>query len=607
MSQFSLYHNQTLKKRFDNGFSVAIRNKIAFIIGKQGLLLQKSFPMKILSYFLKAHPFLDLFLVMSLFSLLSCESKDKNVLAMIGAKTISTQDFINRYRSIREKMNLPDNGQIRNETFRNMINETLLIVEAETRGYHTDNLGQYESERIKIQELINAYLRSSVFNDIRIKEEELKSLFINLNSMVKARHLYADSKKRADSLYHQLMMGKSFEVLAKQLFNDPQLRDTGGLLGYFTIDEMDPGFEEAAFSLLIGQVSKPVRTAQGYSIIQVLDRITKPMLTESEYVKHRNKLETYWHYRLKKRAAQSFSDSVRNTLSISFNNPVLRELYKLLETNKSEFVSASIENIPKDNPIRDKQIVNSSLGDWTIDLLQEKAKFTSEKQRKWIGNCENLEDFIAGLIVRSHILSEAKKLKLDITTEYKAAVKQKFDDYLFLRMQNTISEDVVIPEDSLKTYYKKHKDRYVTPPRIHLSEIVLDSELKANEVKNLLLQNISFNNLAKVYSVRKWSAENSGEIGIYTEAELGIYADRLMMLEEGQWTGPVEMNNQYIYFKCLNKLPERHQSYEEALRLIQKDLKPIWLNQVKQTALREIRSSVELVTYPEKLKLIQMN
>jgi hypothetical protein len=80
-----------------------------------------------------------------------------------------------------------------------------------------------------------------------------------------------------------------------------------------------------------------------------------------------------------------------------------------------------------------------------------------------------------------------------------------------------------------------------------------------------------------------------------------------MMLEEGQWTGPVEMNNQYIYFKCLNKLPERHQSYEEALRLIQKDLKPIWLNQVKQTALREIRSSVELVTYPEKLKLIQMN
>ena len=106
-------------------------------------------------------------------------------------------------------------------------------------------------------------------------------------------------------------MKNSFEELAEENFKDPQLRDTGGALGYFTVDEMDPAFEDAAFALDIGQISKPIRTAQGYSIIQVQDRIIRPLLTESEYIKHRSKLEDYCRYRKKIKATQTFVDSLR--------------------------------------------------------------------------------------------------------------------------------------------------------------------------------------------------------------------------------------------------------------------------------------------------------
>ena len=61
-------------------------------------------------------------------------------------------------------------------------------------------------------------------------------------------------------------------VLAKTSFNDPMLRDNGGSLGYFTVDEIDPAFEEAAFAPKIGELSQPVRTNDGYSIIRVDDR-----------------------------------------------------------------------------------------------------------------------------------------------------------------------------------------------------------------------------------------------------------------------------------------------------------------------------------------------
>lgn len=545
--------------------------------------------------------------IISILLLLGCQSRDDNILAVIGTKTITTQDFINRYRLNRQKLNLPDNGQVRSETLRNMIDELLLISQAEARGYHTDYLGQYELEKIKIQELINAYLQVKVFARIQVQEADLRSLFINLNSMIKARHLYADSKQRADSLYQLLMSGYTFEELAKEIFIDPRLRDSGGLLGYFTVDEMDAGFEESAFSLPIGQISRPVRTAQGYSIIQVLDRITKPMLTESEYLKNRDKLQTYCMYRLKKRTARSFSDSLSRNLKITYNLPVLQELFELLRAGKSDLLQVRIENASVNDGLADKEIARSNLGNWTIRTLQEQARFTTEEQRNWIENHENLQDFIAGLIVRSYILTEAKEMNLHSTAEYEVTVRQKMEDYLYQRVQKTISAETEIPEDSLRSYYMTHEVQYTSPPRIHLSEIVLENEFKANEVKKLLLKNLPFDSLAKTYSMRRWSAEKNGEIGIYTEQELGVYAHRLMSLAEGDWTGPVRINQQYIFFKCLNKIPGYHQSYTEARPLIQKGLRPIWQNQRQQDFLQEARSHINLVMYPEKLKLIQLN
>ncbi len=46
---------------------------------------------------------------------------------------------------------------------------------------------------------------------------------------------------------------------------------------------------------------------------------------------------------------------------------------------------------------------------------------------------------------------------------------------------------------------------------------------------------------------------------------------------------------------------------EETRQLIQNSLRPYWQNQNKQRILQEIRSHINLVTYPEKLKLIHLN
>lgn len=95
---------------------------------------------------------------------------------------------------------------------------------------------------------------------------------------VKARHILkvtngldsdAADKKRAeaDSLYRLLLSGADFKKIASEETEDPSGKNNGGDLPWFGAGRMVPEFEEAAFSLSDGEISKPVRTSYGYHII----------------------------------------------------------------------------------------------------------------------------------------------------------------------------------------------------------------------------------------------------------------------------------------------------------------------------------------------------
>lgn len=79
---------------------------------------------------------------------------------------------------------------------------------------------------------------------------------------------FADVKKSADNLYNRVMRGEDFSALAKEYSEDPGSGENGGSLGVFGKGQMVPEFENAAFALPVGGVSKPVRTSFGWHIIR---------------------------------------------------------------------------------------------------------------------------------------------------------------------------------------------------------------------------------------------------------------------------------------------------------------------------------------------------
>ncbi len=121
--------------------------------------------------------------------------------------------------------------------------------------------------------------------EVKVTDSEIKDYYTKNKSkytqeeQVRAKHILIspsmkkisekEAKKLADKIYTQLKKGADFDKLAKKYSDDPGSKNKGGDLGFFPKGRMVKPFEKVAFSLKVGQISKPVKTRFGYHIIKV--------------------------------------------------------------------------------------------------------------------------------------------------------------------------------------------------------------------------------------------------------------------------------------------------------------------------------------------------
>lgn len=80
------------------------------------------------------------------------------------------------------------------------------------------------------------------------------------------------ARARAEAALAEVKGGRDFATVAKEKSEDPGSAANGGDVSFFARGRMVPEFEQAAFSLEVGDVSPVVQTQFGFHIIKVTDK-----------------------------------------------------------------------------------------------------------------------------------------------------------------------------------------------------------------------------------------------------------------------------------------------------------------------------------------------
>ena len=510
------------------------------------------------------------------------------VLARAGAVEVSAEAFRARYVEYLLATGLQDQPSLRRTFVDNLVATQLLIQEQREDGIEQETAYRFRQEQVRRKLLLEAYAHRVLFDTLDVREDEVQAMFVRAYTRLQARHLYARTREQAKALYARLQAGESFEALAREVFADPTLAENGGSLGVFGFDEMDPAFEDAAYALAVGEISEPVRTAQGYSIIHLEDRFTKPLLTEFEYAKKRANLRAYVLRRKQQQARSAHGGRLAGELNAVFEEAALEGLLGQITgvgvmESEEDLRRLLAEPLVTFGPLSQRRV-------WRVDDFRERAQFTSEAQRAQVRTRRDLVDFVQGLLVREAMMERARAQGLDATPAFEQALHEEMDAFVLDQARKRLADGVDVPEDSMRRYYETAPPgEFTEPAQVRLREILVATEAEAAALM-AQLPDASFEALARSHSLRPGARALDGALGWLTRNALGSLAEPVFDAAVGDVLGPLEWQGRYALFRVEEQRPPRPQTYEEARAAIAQMLRYQYVEAQKRAAHDDIRA-----------------
>lgn len=118
-------------------------------------------------------------------------------------------------------------------------------------------------------------------NELDQGEVDIQHLLIAVPSGATAAQVEA-ARTEANEVHQKLTDGENFAVLATQV-SDGQLALEGGRLGWRPLNQLPPIFGDQAKSMSVGELSQPIRSANGFHILKLLDKRSKTIKTVEQY------------------------------------------------------------------------------------------------------------------------------------------------------------------------------------------------------------------------------------------------------------------------------------------------------------------------------------
>ena len=377
----------------------------------------------------------------------SCSKKNEQLIAKVGDEKISLSIFQDRYKEFLTKQLQEDNLMNRYVYLNSLIDEKLILQYAVDNNIESEPLYLKKGKEVYDQLLLNLYFDQKINLDYSVSDEEARDLFKWGKTSIHVRHLFAKDIEQITDLKHRLDNGENWRSLAGECFQDSTLKNNGGNLGWYKLGELDPNFEFNAFSLNPNEISEPVKTQDGYSIIHLIESEFDGMITEDEYQSRKKKLiQLAKKYKQKARLIE-FTDDAILAMNIEYDKKVLNDLFY--------FLFSTSKNIPE--KFQNDKLVAFNGSEWNVGHALEKLGELSENQLSKISTLLDLKQALTGLICRSKFLEDAQRNKIhesdQFQQEYKSHQNQTMISIVMKGLSEGSSSDTVLSHQKIRENY----------------------------------------------------------------------------------------------------------------------------------------------------------
>jgi peptidyl-prolyl cis-trans isomerase SurA len=354
-----------------------------------------------------------------------------------------------------------------------------------------------------------------------------------------------------DSVLAELNSGKDFAEVAKKYSDDSGTKENGGDLGFFERRMMVQEFDETAFNLAVGEVSKVVKTNFGLHVIKVT--------AKEEYPTYEAERENLKNLLKRSRYPELYADlinSYKKELLYTVNEGVIQQM---IGYNDSTIIGGEMKGLDE---IGNKTIFSFTNYTETVNDFYSKFKSETEFSGKRFS-----EDIIKKGITKysEQALLEQKALTLDKTDAQFADLMKDYQNgiFIFKLQEDEVWNKVSVDSLKLHDFYQKNMDKYSWQDRVGYTEIYAKKDSVIKVYYNLLKAGENFDSLAaKTERTQVKDKNGKYDLQVVGSTEFSKIVNNLSKV--GDYTEPITNPGGYSILRLDVKDPARLKTFEEA-------------------------------------------
>ncbi|HMN17791.1 MAG TPA: peptidylprolyl isomerase [Ignavibacteriaceae bacterium] len=502
-------------------------------------------------------------LILGLFPVLIIYPQENNILAGIGDKVITEQEFKVRYeltpQLFRENKKIVK--ELKFEFLYSLIAEKLFSkygdeIRLDTSAAVKESLEYFEEMFVR-----DALYKKVIRGKAKSKADSLLTFYLANANNVQMIYIYSEDLKEINNIYNLIKLGVSFDSLFAELKTDKN--DTLVV----SVGELNKSVEDQLFPLPDGSVSNPIRMQDGWYIFKILRRYN-PVLYKSKGWE--NDYKNSERIAIERAESELYNIYIKDFLSdkkMYINSKLLRivasEIYSVLNNRYSEEKSSppyslSIFDIPDIKKKLGSETLNLTIVDlvtkkYSVDNFISFLKFDILSVDKIINSYifNALSNKLRKFAEYKMLADEGFRLGLQNSDDVKKQIQMWKDNYYMQLITSSFIDSADVTDQELQSYLQS-SSKNIKTKKVNIIQIFSENLETMEKILTEIESGKDFREIAEYYSslypVTQEKIE-SGYFSVNENGEIGRIADKMKINEI---YGPVPVDNRFLIFKLID-------------------------------------------------------